>query len=58
MVTWGVWLARNASVFEDKKWPTFEVSLQSLALFSLYKHSRSLKKPRYLNDVLINKKGP
>jgi hypothetical protein len=33
LVSWGIWLARNTCLFEEKFWPPFKVAQQSISLF-------------------------
>jgi hypothetical protein len=39
LVLWGIWLARNASLFEDSSIPTFKVSTQVMGLLPFYKEA-------------------
>jgi hypothetical protein len=51
----GVWLARNASLFENNFYPMFQVSQQDLALLSCYKSGWKLNQPWVVNEVEINR---
>jgi hypothetical protein len=55
LITWGIWLVRNAKIFEDVQVPTFKVSLQSLSLFSSYKPSIKPKSSCVIGEVIMNK---
>jgi len=46
LVLWGIWITRNALVFEDKATPTFKVSAQVLALISHFQTPRKALTPR------------
>jgi hypothetical protein len=37
LVSWGLWLDKNANLFEDKFWPSFKVVQWFIALFNHYK---------------------
>jgi hypothetical protein len=58
LVSWGIWLARNAGLFENKPWPPFKIVQQSIALYNQYKLKPKVQKVRLLVPVSINKSKP
>jgi hypothetical protein len=38
LVSWGLWLARNAGLFENKSYPTLQVSQQALAFLTILQY--------------------
>jgi hypothetical protein len=58
IVSWGIWLAWNTSLFENKEYPTVKVSQQTLALLQFYKVTPSLRTTRLILNESINKQKP
>jgi ribonuclease HI len=55
LVTWGIWLAHNSSLFEDKPIPYFQISTQVLALLSVYKPNVSIKEWRVVGALSVDR---
>jgi hypothetical protein len=51
IVSWGIWLARNAGIFEGKVFFIVKITQQSLALMTNYKRTKRPKKDRVISDV-------
>jgi hypothetical protein len=58
LVLWGIWLARNASLFEDIQLPTFKVSSQVMGLLPFYKEIPKKKVTRGLGEFQVDKSVP
>jgi hypothetical protein len=52
---WGIWIARNVILFEEKMMPTFQVASQVNALFAYYKVNPKVKPHRILSVVQVDK---
>jgi hypothetical protein len=46
IIAWGIWLARNASLFEDMHIPTIQCASQGLNFLSCFKKTKIPKLPR------------
>jgi hypothetical protein len=54
LLTWGIWLARNTSIFEDKHIPSFQDTARALALLSSFQNVDRIKRPRLVGDLIID----
>jgi ribonuclease HI len=55
LIIWGIWLARNAQLFEDRQVPTFQVYSQVYVLFQNCRTEVEERNPRQIGDLLIDK---
>ena len=46
MITWSIWLARNAHLFEDMIIPTFQCAMQSVSILIHFPQDKKVKNPR------------
>jgi hypothetical protein len=58
LISWGIWLARNAGLFKGIHWPTFKVVPQTFYLFPYFKVQREIQKPGIGEPMMINKSKP
>jgi hypothetical protein len=58
LVLWGIWLACNSSLFEDKYVPSFRTVAQCLGLLSFYKIPSVNKPLRIVGEPRIDKSFP
>ena len=56
LALWGVWLDRNARLFEDKQLQTFQTFAQLSSVFNLCKEDSKIKTPSQIGDLLIDKR--
>jgi hypothetical protein len=54
LINWGIWLAHNSSLFEDKPIPYFQISTQVLAMLSIYKPNVSIKEWRIVGALSVD----
>ena len=46
MISWSIWLARNAHLFEDMIIPTFQCAMQSVSILIHFPQDKKVKTPR------------
>lgn len=58
LALWGIWLARNALLFEDRHIKTFQVFAQICSLFQHYRMTTKVSEARQIGEILIDKTIP
>jgi hypothetical protein len=58
LVMWGIWLARNSSLFNEKYIPTLQVTTQAVSLLPFYKETIKKKTIRILGNLQVDKSYP
>ena len=58
LVIWGIYLARNSSIFEDKQTPPFQVIAQAVALLSSFQPAVKIRRPRRVGELTVDKSIP
>ena len=58
IVMWGIWLARNSSIFKDKEVSSESVAVKSINILAAYPQKSSIPKTKNLSIVEIDKSRP
>lgn len=55
---WGIWLARNADLFEDWNMQTLQVSSQICAFSQFFQSKEKVPKNRVVSELVVDKTNP
>lgn len=58
IVPWGIWLSRNASLFEDRYLLPLQCAMQSLLIINSFPQLKADKPIRQIDEEITDRSGP
>jgi hypothetical protein len=57
IISWGIWLARNASLFEDSHIPPIQCASRGLSILKKFHQEKMGKHQRLVVEEVVDKSG-